>query len=133
MGRVSKIINIEDSIGKHWDINRALGWNGYPDAELATTAEEGIHMIEKAIDDGEPFELLITDMHFSVNGVDDTKAGLYVIEELKRRGIEIPIIVCSSVRYNIQEIVGCIFYNRSRDLNWDFREVLGKLYNPASL
>ena len=37
-------------------------------------------MIEKAIAEGEPYDLLITDMHFSVNGVDDTKAGFYVID-----------------------------------------------------
>jgi hypothetical protein len=60
-------------------------------------------------------------MHFSVNGVDDTKAGFYIKE------IQIPIIVCSSINYNIPEIAGCVFYNRSRDLSWDFREVLSKL------
>lgn len=38
-------------------------------------------MIEAAITEGRPFELLITDMHFSVNGEDNLKAGLYVIEE----------------------------------------------------
>lgn len=127
MANIKKIINIEDSVGKHWDINRALDWNRYPEADLATNAETGIAMIEKAIVEGEPYDLLITDMHFSVNGVDDTKAGLYVIEELKRRGIAIQIIVCSSVRYNIPEIAGCVFYNRSRDLSWDFKEVLSKL------
>lgn len=124
---VKKIINIEDSVGKAWDIKRALEWNGYPEVDLATNAETGIAMIEKAIADGEAYDLLITDMHFLVNGVDDTKAGLYVIEELRRKGIEIQIIVCSSIRYNIPGIEGCIFYNKSRDLNWDFREVLGKL------
>lgn len=49
-----------------------------------------------AIAEGKPFELLIIDMHFSVNGKDNLKAGLY-------------------------------FYNRSRDLNWDFKELLEKL------
>ena len=127
MAKIKKIINIEDSVGKHWDINRALGWNGYPDADLATNAEKGIAMIEQAIAEGNPYELLITDMHFAVNGVDDTKAGFYVIEELKRKEIQIPIIVCSSIIYNIPEIAGCVFYNRSRDLSWDFREVLSKL------
>lgn len=127
MAKIKRILNIEDTVGKHWDINRALGWNNYPNAELATTAEEGIGMIEAAIAEGRPFELLITDMHFSVNGEDNLKAGLYVIGELKKKGIQIPIIVCSSIRYNIPEIVGCIFYNRSRDLNWDFKELLEKL------
>lgn len=69
MAKIKKIINIEDSVGKHWDINRALSWNRYPDADLATNAEKGIAMIEQAIAEGNPYELLITDMHFSVNGL----------------------------------------------------------------
>ena len=121
---IKKIINIEDSVGKHWDINRALEWNRCPAADLAMNAEEGIAIIEKAIADGEPYDLLITDMHYSVNGIDNEQAGLYVIEELKRKGINFPVIVCSSIRYNLPEIAGCLFYNKSRDLNWDLKEVL---------
>lgn len=127
MAKIKRVLNIEDDILKHCEINRALDWNGYPQAELATTAEKGIKMIERAIAEGNPYELLITDMHFPVNGEDNHKAGIYVMDELKRKSILIPTIVCSSVRYSIPEIVGCIFYNRNRDLNWDFREVLGKL------
>ena len=127
MAKFKKIINIEDTTEKHWAINRALNWNGCPNAELAKNAETGIAMIEEMIATGNPYELLILDMHFPVNGTDDTKAGLYVIGELKNKNIKIPIIVCSSLRYNIPEIVGCIFYNKSRDLNWDFRELLSKL------
>lgn len=56
MAKIKKIINIEDSVGKHWDINRALSWNGYPDADLATNAEKGIAMIEQAIAEGDPYE-----------------------------------------------------------------------------
>ncbi len=125
MTKPKKILNIEDSMGKHWDINRALNWNGCPNADNATSAELGLAMIEQAIAEGEPYELLVTDMHFpTVEGEDEFKAGLYVIGELKRRGIEIPIILCSSVRYNIPEIVGCVFYSKNRDLNFDFKELL---------
>lgn len=127
MKKIERIINIEDSVGKHWAIDRALTWNGYPESELATNAETGIAMIEQAISEGNPYELLITDMHFSVDGVDDTKAGLYVIEELKKKSIQLPIIVCSSIHYNIPEILGCVFYNKSKDLNWEFKEILSKL------
>lgn len=127
MTKIKKILNIEDDVLKHCEINRALEWNCLPKAEFATTAEKGIEMIETAIAEGAPYELLITDMHFPVNGEDNHKAGIYVMDELKRKNILIPTIVCSSVRYSIPEIVGCIFYNRSRDLNWDFRELLGRL------
>lgn len=127
MKKIKKIINIEDTIGKHWDINRALEWNGLPRAENAANAESGIDMIERAVSTEEPYELLITDMHFPVNGVLDENAGMYVIEELKRRGISIPIIVCSSVRYNIPGIIGCIFYSKNNDLNWDLKELISKM------
>ena len=109
MKKIKRIINIEDSMGKHWDINRALSWNGYPNAELASNAEQGLEMIENAIKEGNPYELLITDMYFSVHGAESEEAGLYVIEELKKRNIQMPIIVCSSLNYNIPEITGCVF------------------------
>lgn len=48
-------------------------------------------------------------MHFPINGVLNENAGMFVLERLKRKGISIPIIVRSSVRYNIPEIIGCIF------------------------
>ena len=127
MNKIKKILNIEDTIGKHWDINRALKWNNYPEAELATNAEIGLDMIEKAIENEEPYDLLITDMEFPIGGVINENAGMYVIEELKRRKIDIPTIVCSSVRYNIPEILGCVFYNKNRDLEWDIKEVIDKL------
>ena len=127
MSNISRILNIEDSIGKHWEINRALEWNGYPAAELATSAEEGFSLLEKATNENKPFGLIVLDMHFTAKGKDDTSAGLYVIEELKRREIHIPVIVCSSRRYRIPEIAGCVFFNQTRDLNWDFREILMSL------
>lgn len=127
MKSLKKILNIEDTVGKHWDINRALEWNRCSKADNATTAEDGIKLIEEAIEKGEPYELLITDMHFPARGILDEEAGMYVINELKNRGIDLPIIVCSSVRYNIPGILGCVFYNKSCDLNWDLKELLDKL------
>ena len=127
MAKFNRILNIEDKIGKHWDINRALDFNGLPAADLAVNAETGLKMIEQALSAGNPYDLLITDMHFPVNGVDNRSAGLYVIEELKRRAINLPVIVCSSRNYRIPEIAGCIFHNRSRDLSWDFKELFEQM------
>lgn len=56
---MEKIINIEDSVIKHCEINRALQYNGYPKAIRAKTAEEGLAMIEEAIDKKTPYELHI--------------------------------------------------------------------------
>ena len=38
--KMERIINIEDSVIKHCEINRALQYNGYPKAIRAKTAEE---------------------------------------------------------------------------------------------
>ena len=70
---MTKIINIEDVMIKHCEINRALQYNGYPGAEHAKNAEEGLRMIEDALAEGKPYELLITDMEFPVNGVVNPK------------------------------------------------------------
>lgn len=125
---IKSVINIEDTMLKHSAIARSLRKNGVSNIDLAKNAEEGLDKIEMAIQAGTPYDLLITDMHFSVKGRDDINAGLYVINELKIRGIEIPIIVCSSVRYKIDGIIGCIFYNeRSGDIDSDIREMLDKV------
>ena len=50
-----------------------------------------------------------------------------MIKELARRNISLPIIICSSFRYEILGTIGSVWYNENRDLNLEFREVLKKL------
>lgn len=122
---IKRVINIEDTIMKHAAIARSLKKAGIAEIDLATNAENGLRMIDVAIKEGKEYDLLITDMHFGVNGQDRQDAGLYVIEELKKANIDIPIVVCSSVRYRIPEILDCIYYNeRSGDLDGDIRAIV---------
>lgn len=125
---VKRVLNIEDNMFKQSDIKKALNKVGVVEVDLATNAEEGLRMIDTAIKEGKEYDLLITDMHFSVNGQDRDEAGLYVIEELKKSNIDIPIAVCSSVRYRIPEVLECIYYNeRSGDLDGDIRSLIGRM------
>lgn len=125
---IRKILVIEDTMTKYCAINRALQHNGYPAASLAKNAETGISKIEEAIAGGSPYNVLITDMHFSVNGKDDFYAGEYVIDELQRRKIEIPVIICSSSgRYRMPGVIGSILYNENTDLEWELKELLYKV------
>lgn len=87
-------------------------------------AEEGLYEIMKAIENKKPYDVLVLDMHFPAQGILDEQAGIYVIEQLRARNIMIPIIICSSIRWDISDVVGCIFYNPSRDLNADLNESL---------
>lgn len=125
---IKRVLNIEDTVFKHIAIKRALNKAGVPFVDEASTGDKGLEMIEASIVSGKPYDLIVTDMHFSIYGQDDVQAGMKVILELKRRGIEIPVVVCSSVRYNIPEAVECIFYNeKSRDIDADIREMLEKI------
>lgn len=125
---IKKVLNIEDTVLKHIAIKRALNKSGIGFIDHATTGDKGIEMIENSIAEGKPYDLIITDMHFPIYGELDEEAGIKVIQELKRREINIPVVVCSSVRYNIPDAVACIFYNeKSRDIDEDIREMLEKL------
>lgn len=127
---INKVLNIEDTVLKHAAISRALKKAGIPNVDLASNAEDGIAMIEEAIKSGESYELLVTDMIFPINSNDkeESEAGMYVIEKLKEKNIELPIVMCSSGRYRIPEIERCIFYNeRSGDLDGDISRVVNDL------
>ena len=123
---VRKVLNIEDYMVKHVDVLRALNRCGITNVDHATTATEALDMIEAAIENGKPYHAIVSDMYFPISpGGLEAKAGMYVIEELQSRGIDIPIIVCSSARMVIPEIVGCIHYNPIRnDLDTDMREMI---------
>ena len=127
---VRKVLNIEDTMSKHVDIVRALNRCGVPNVVHAATAVEALDMIEKAIEGGMPYHAIVSDMYFPISpGGMETQAGMYVIEELEARGIDIPIIVCSSARMVIPEIVGCIHYNPRNDLDADMREMIEIVQN----
>ena len=122
--QVRKVLNIEDVVTKHIAVRRALERCGVPYIDHADNAVEGLDMIEAAIAEGMPYDLIVSDMYFPMSkGGSEVQAGMYVIEELQARGISVPVVVCSSARMVIPEIVGCIHYNPARnDLDADMRE-----------
>lgn len=120
---IKRVLNIEDTMTKHMAVRRSLNKCGITDIDHATTAMEGLAMIDIAIEEENPYSLIVLDMYFPIFPRERmTQAGLYVMEELKNRNIEIPIIICSSVRLSIPEVVGCIYYNEWRgDLDGDMQ------------
>lgn len=126
---IGRVINIEDSMSKHVAVCRALNNCGITDIDHAVTASEGLAMIEEAISQGNPYTLLVLDMYFPLSPRERmTQAGVYVMEQLNNKGIVIPIIICSSVRLVIPEVVGCIHYNEwNGDLNADMHEMIEKV------
>lgn len=127
---IRKVLNIEDLPSKHVAVRRALERCGVPYIDHAETAVDGLDMIEAAIAEGKPYDLIVTDMYFPMTkGGMEVQAGMYVIEELEARGIDVPIIVCSSARMVIPEIVGCIHYSMRNDLDADMREMIDIIKN----
>ena len=108
---INKVLNIEDTTLKHVAIARALEKAGVKQVEWAENGDVGIDMIVKSIEADLPYDLIITDMHFPIYGADDVSAGMKVISELKKRNIDIPVVVCSSLRYSVAEAKECILYN----------------------
>lgn len=124
---ICRVLNIEDDICKHTAISRVLKAGGVEQIAHAVNAETGISMIEDAIRENRPFELLVLDMNFCVNGKDEMEAGLYVMEELRKRDISIPTIICSSLRLRIPDVVGCVFYKENRNWEDELREMLKEI------
>ena len=127
---VRKVLNIEDLPTKHVAIRRALERCGVISIDHAETAVDGLDMIEAAIAEGKPYDVIVSDMYFPMSkGGMEVQAGMYVIEELHARGILVPVIVCSSARMVIPEIVGCIHYSSKNDLDADMREMIDIVRN----
>lgn len=127
---VRKVLNIEDLATKHVAVRRALERCGVPYIDHADNAVDGLDMIEAAILEGKPYDVIVSDMYFPMTkGGMEVQAGMYVIEELFARGIKVPIIVCSSARMVIPEIVGCIHYSPRNDLDTDMCEMIELVRN----
>lgn len=122
---IRKVLNFEDLPTKHVAVRRALERCGVPYIDHVENAVDGLDMVEAAIAEGKPYDLIVSDMYFPMTkGGMEVQAGMYVIDELKARGIDVPVIVCSSARMVIPEIVGCIHYSSRNDLDADMRELI---------
>ena len=123
--QIRKVLNIEDMPSKHVAVRRALERCGIPYIDHATSATEGLDMIMQAIAEGKPYDVLVSDMYFPMSpGGMEVQAGTYVIDELKANGIDIPVIVCSSMKMVLPNVVGCIHYSQRNDLDADMRELI---------
>lgn len=74
-------------------------------------------MLEEAESVGEPFDLIITDMHFPMRSeaVSDTEAGEKLVQILQEQGNRTNIIVCSSRNMKLLGVYGCIWYSKISD------------------
>lgn len=71
-----KVLNFEDSVYKANAIRKVLNQCGVAKIELVSNVEDGLQMLKNAEDTGDPFDLIITDMHYPMKqgAVSDTEA-----------------------------------------------------------
>ena len=106
-----KVLNFEDSVYKANAIRKVLNQCGVAKIELVSNVEDGLQMLKNAEDTGDPFDLIITDMHYPMKqgAVSDTEAGEKLVQLLQEQGKQTKVIVCSSGVY------GCIWYSEISD------------------
>ncbi|WP_083655219.1 response regulator [Roseburia sp. 499] len=124
-----QVLVIDDDVFKANDIRKALAFSGITNILTVNNQEDAWKEIYKSENMEAKIDLIVTDMCYPLsrgNSIDE-EAGFKLIERLNKEKIEIPVIVCSSIKYNVPEILGSVWYNKSRDLEFDFRDVLNRL------
>lgn len=121
-----KVLIVEDDGGKYSDIKSALQACGIRNILSASNQEEGFEIIYKAISENASIGLIVTDMNYPLReyAPDDAEAGSKLIKRLKKEFLDIPVIVCSSDPYHIEDVLGCVWYSKLRDLYMDFKTIL---------
>ena len=124
-----RVLNVEDDPIKHHHIKSALNRMGIRDITLEESENSAIISVLESIENNNPYDLIITDMQFPLfsNGRPDDDAGMTFIAELKEHNIDIPIIVCSSFRLRIPEVLGCVHYSNNTDLWEEFRNIIADI------
>ena len=121
-----KAVVVDDDVFKGSDIRKALEFNGIRSIVTVRNQEK---LWEQICHGEDKIDLIVTDMQYPLGEGEavDEEAGFKLIERMEKEKIEIPVIVCSSLNYRIPNILGSIWYNKLNDLDFSFKEVLGKL------
>ncbi len=125
-GGAPRVLIIDDDPFKKIGIQKALEFCGVREIVKAKNQQMGFDIIYAGQRDEKPVELIVTDMNYPLDSgmPEDPDAGFRLIERLRRENLEIPVIICSSLNYNVPEILGCVWYNELCDMNGEFRKIL---------
>lgn len=121
-----RIIHLEDSVDKHMKICRELGRIGGIDVTWVTNLAEGMEKIATALQEDQPFDLAITNMHYPMKRgeIADWKANERLIQMLAEKNIALPVIVCSTRNYRIPGAYGSIWYSDLTNWEIDLKELV---------
>ena len=126
-----KVLIIDDNVFKANDIRKALEFCGVRNVTNVWDQESAWEEIERADQLGRPFGLVVTDMHYPVKKGEDAdwRAGEIFLEEVQRRGMSLPVIVCSSMNLNLPLAYGCVWYSSlNENMEFDFQALLNTMF-----
>ena len=124
-----KILHLEDNAMKQTAIARVLHDACEAEIDWVTDVASGMKKIEEAKEQGDMYDLAITDMQYPLkkDAEIDEEAGEVFIGQMKAQNVEIPIIVCSSMRLRILESYGCVWYHERNDWEMELRGMVRNL------
>lgn len=116
-----KILHLEDSVSKHSEIRSVLLSCGVKadDIVWVTNLMDGIDKIKEAKENGEHFDLAITDMYYPVEpgGYEEKDTGDKFVKFVKKERLKLPVIICSSVNIKDGSVFGCVWFSPLS--NWE--------------
>lgn len=124
-----QVLVVDDDVFKAVDIKKALEFNGIRNITLIRNQEAVWDEIDKVKGSGNTIGLIVTDMHYPLGpGMEaDHNAGYILLERMKERGINIPVIICSTQNFHSPDALGTVWYSKLRDIESDFKEILRNL------
>lgn len=126
-----RILNLEDSVSKHSEIRTVLLSCGIKAEDIVwvTNLMDGIDKIKELAENGEYFDLAITDMYYPVEpgGYEEKDTGDKFVRFVKKERLKLPIIICSSVNIEDGSVYGCIWFSPLSNWKMELRALIAEI------
>ena len=126
-----KILHLEDSVSKHSEIRSVLLSCGVKadDIVWVTNLMDGIDKIKEAKENGEHFDLAITDMYYPVEpgGYEEKDIGDKFVKFVKKEKLKLPVIICSSVNIKDGSVFGCVWFSPLSNWEMELRALVAEI------
>lgn len=124
-----RILNVEDNAFKYVKICKELYNLGIAKEDIvwARSQSEAFQIINQSEKENVPFDLFIIDTDYPIGTLEVKRtgnAGELFIKEIQQRENIVPIILCSSVRYQYPDIFGNIYYSDNSDWEDDLKKYI---------
>ena len=129
-GKQMRILHLEDSPGKYDDIRGVLLSCGVKSEDIVWVMNlaDGVFELKEAEKNGNHFDLAITDMYYPVEpgGYAESDTGYKFINFVKKEGLNLPLVICSSVRINDGSVLDCLWYSALSNWEMQLREIISR-------